>query len=997
VGSDEHPVIHIPKRVEDLKFTGERFVPGTEGEIEHEHLHRYLFAMQLCADRDVLDVASGEGYGSAMLASVARSVVGIELAPEVVEHATRTYQAPTLAFHQGDALALPLPDGSVDVVVSFETVEHLTDQKRFLSEVRRVLRPRGLLILSSPVRGIYAPDPPNPFHRKELTREEMQALVGEQFEHLGTLSQMSLVGSALRLDASKGKKLEEQLYWREENGDFRVENPAARSPYLVVVASDGPLPPLRSGLLQDPPYLGRILGSLRQAIDHAATADELRGALEVTRAELATARSGQARSERTAESEREERHRLEKRMEAAQRDLAAVRARQAQLELALESEKVERRRATEELATAIGERDERTAAMTRATEAMDRMDVEVEQLREDLDQATRWTWQNLPSKVVRGLKRGARLRPSTVLRRGVPEGLRQRWAMKRLAGSGFFDAAYYRGKYPDMARSEMEPLRHYVLHGAGEGRNPHPMFDTRYYVEQNRELIREGVNPLLHFLEKGRAEGRRPHPAYAAEEFLPSGAPSTTPSVAENRLLGEDATESRPTAEVRVVPPSPPARFRPQPLGSSASTAPEADLSAPRTLILSHVLPFPPRAGNEYRIDRMVRFLARAGHEVHLLVVPLPGETPSPSDLSRAAAQYPNLVVLLRDGTLLHQSRRRTVSALLESLGGERPRTFPSLSVPSAGRTGRMLGLEATFCPDFLIDVVLRLEGVIQPRMILANYIFMGRVLPMLERSLLKVIDTIDVFSTKQSKVVQYGVPDALAISQQEEAAMLGKADLIIAIQPEEEGELRALVPHRTVVTAGVDFDVPGSVDDRATEPIVLLVGSGNALNVKGARDLLALGWPLIRRQVPGARLWIAGQLGEALEAGVEGVELLGKVDDLDRVYGRARVVVNPAVAGTGLKIKTLEALSRGKPIVVWPNGVDGLPPALRQFCDVVTNWYDFSRRVTDRLDPATGGWSTEERAEILHQLSPEVVYGPLAAALRARLEGVSGAEAHHG
>src|SRR5262249_38967949 len=151
-------------------------------------------------------------------------------------------------------------------------------------------------------------------------------------------------------------------------------------------------------------------------------------------------------------------------------------------------ERVERRRVAEELETAIGQRDERTAAMTRATEAMDRMDVEVEQLREELDQATRWTWQNLPSKVVRGLKRGARLRPSTVLRRSVREGFRQRWAIKRLAGSGFFDAAYYREKYPDMARAEIDPLRHYVLHGAAEGRNPHPMFDTRYYIEQNREL-----------------------------------------------------------------------------------------------------------------------------------------------------------------------------------------------------------------------------------------------------------------------------------------------------------------------------------------------------------------------------------------------------------------------------------------------------------------------------------------------------------------------------
>src|ERR1700722_17949262 len=105
-------------------FTGERLTASVHGKIEIEHYHRYLFSRGFCRDRDVLDVASGEGFGAAQLAQVARQVVGVEFAGATVRNAAENFQRPNLCFVQADARSLPLSDASIDVVTLFETIEH---------------------------------------------------------------------------------------------------------------------------------------------------------------------------------------------------------------------------------------------------------------------------------------------------------------------------------------------------------------------------------------------------------------------------------------------------------------------------------------------------------------------------------------------------------------------------------------------------------------------------------------------------------------------------------------------------------------------------------------------------------------------------------------------------------------------------------------------------------------------------------------------------------
>jgi len=171
---------------DELPFTGERFIPGAAGEIWYEHWHRYHFVAPLVGDRTVLDIACGEGYGSALIARHAAHVTGADISPPTIAHARARYAGDAkLDFREADCAALPFADASFDVVVSFETLEHIAAQEAFLDEIRRVLRPEGLVVISCPNKAEYSDkrEHVNEFHIRELYRDELASLVGSRFPH----------------------------------------------------------------------------------------------------------------------------------------------------------------------------------------------------------------------------------------------------------------------------------------------------------------------------------------------------------------------------------------------------------------------------------------------------------------------------------------------------------------------------------------------------------------------------------------------------------------------------------------------------------------------------------------------------------------------------------------------------------------------------------------------------------------------------------------------
>src|SRR5712675_3481199 len=133
------------------EFTGERVIPGkVDADLLNEHMARYAFAARLSRRKQVLDAGCGAGYGSAELARAAAGVLGVDNSAEAVAFARAEYAAPNLRFEEADCLALPPADGSIDLVVAFEVIEHLEDWRGFLLEARRVLAASGQFIVSTP-------------------------------------------------------------------------------------------------------------------------------------------------------------------------------------------------------------------------------------------------------------------------------------------------------------------------------------------------------------------------------------------------------------------------------------------------------------------------------------------------------------------------------------------------------------------------------------------------------------------------------------------------------------------------------------------------------------------------------------------------------------------------------------------------------------------------------------------------------------------------------
>ncbi|HDS29578.1 MAG TPA: class I SAM-dependent methyltransferase, partial [Firmicutes bacterium] len=162
----------------DLEFTGERFVPGkSPGQIESEHLARYIFALNFIKGKKALDLGCGEGYGSKMLAGRAESAVGVDIDDKAIAHAVENYQADNLKFVASDVCDLPFDDNEFDAVVSFEVIEHIVNPKRMLEEIARILKPDGILLLSTPNGAVKIASVPNPFHIKEFNRDELESLI----------------------------------------------------------------------------------------------------------------------------------------------------------------------------------------------------------------------------------------------------------------------------------------------------------------------------------------------------------------------------------------------------------------------------------------------------------------------------------------------------------------------------------------------------------------------------------------------------------------------------------------------------------------------------------------------------------------------------------------------------------------------------------------------------------------------------------------------------
>lgn len=870
----------IPVRA--LPWTGERLTSETGGQVEIEHLHRYFIARELCRDRDVLDIAAGEGYGSALLAGVARSVTGVEIDAETVRHAEAAYQRPNLRFLQGDARKIPLLNASVDVVVSFETIEHFYEHAQFLKEIRRVLRPGGCLIISSPERDIYSPagGTPNPHHVHELTRGEFTSLLHANFRHVELYGQRPFLGAALVPETPAHEARPTLTYERRDGRFFEGSQGLPRPIYLVAIASDEPVSGIGISLYIESSGIEAIFSRFETAGDEAK---QLAIALDAAKVEA-----------------EQYRVRLVQEGEYAQRVQAELNRRDVQL-----ADQVQRAEAAEDRAT-----------------------------RRDKDLSEVLCAHNVLSAAVSEITSRAAA-AETEVSKITSHVTAMEAAVKTLTDRAVAAEAQVQAMLTSTSWRISSPVR------------------------LARQIAAKSVRAVR-------------HPRLAAESVARRLTPSPPSSTIE--APHQIVATSTKTFQLR--------RLTPADLPSDVMQI--AAGGARRALLFGHVLPYPPRAGNEYRVHRLLSWLATEGYDPLLVLCPLPNETPSPADLALIAAVYPNTLVLEHDGTLHHHLS--THAGLLDDLPPPALDVSARLGeamVPSS--LAKPLELSRTFCPDVLVTLLEHLDRHFAPDLIVAEYIFQTRVFPLLRPASRKIVDTIDVFSSKAQKVEAFGVTDGLALTEEEEHWLARRADVLVAIQPDEGAAFARFVPEARVVSAGVDFPVHTEIGTPPSEPVLLLVASGNPMNVAGLRDFLAFAWPLVRRRVPTAELRVAGTIGRAFDDVPEGVSLLGTVPELDAHYAAARLVINPAPAGTGLKIKTVEALSYLRPVVGWPAGVDGLSPEARSYCHVVESWAGFASEVVALIeDDALAGRLHADRVAVARFFAPETVYASLKEALNA-------------
>lgn len=223
----------------NLPLTGERTVPGIPEENYwfRRHEAAYLFAVPFVDDRHVLEVGCGEGYGTSLLARHARNILGIDYDALTAAHAAAAY--PGARFVRANLAALPVPSESVDAVVTLQVIEHVWNHGEFVHECHRVLRPGGLLFVTTPNRLTFSPgldQPVNPFHTKEFTARELCEL---------------LTGNGFAIEAQYGLHASERLHDLDTRYGGFVEAqlavaPAAwpeqlRADVAAVVAFDFPI------------------------------------------------------------------------------------------------------------------------------------------------------------------------------------------------------------------------------------------------------------------------------------------------------------------------------------------------------------------------------------------------------------------------------------------------------------------------------------------------------------------------------------------------------------------------------------------------------------------------------------------------------------------------------------------------------------------------------------------------------------------------------------
>lgn len=229
-----------PERADPQKMAGRL--------MESEHRCRYWWAAQLADGRAVLDAGCGTGYGTDMIHSAgATRIVGIDISDDAIEHCQSHFAGD---FQVADIHRLPFPDDSFDLVVCFEVIEHIDDQRSAIAELHRVTKPTGVLAISSPNRGVYPAG--NPHHKHEYKPDELQGDLASHFANVALYRQSPWLTSAVLDDHTT------EAVGVENDVALRTIKIGSIAPgdevFTVALASDAQLPEVKPLMVIGRPF-----------------------------------------------------------------------------------------------------------------------------------------------------------------------------------------------------------------------------------------------------------------------------------------------------------------------------------------------------------------------------------------------------------------------------------------------------------------------------------------------------------------------------------------------------------------------------------------------------------------------------------------------------------------------------------------------------------------------------------------------------------------------
>lgn len=230
----------------ELKFTGERLIPkiNINQAFYYEHLVRYFFASQIAKKKTVLDLGCGTGYGSYILKNIgdAQKVIGIDISKDAIDYAKK-YYGKSADFHIDNILSLKsISNNSIDIVTTFEVLEHTNKHDQMFKEIKRVLKDSGIIIISTP--NILTYPPGNTYHLKELSPVKFENILKKYFKNTKIYFQNYFFSEEIR-DNNFSKQIDiltaENLF-QEDIKHFTIDKNVKDSEYLLAICSNINLP-----------------------------------------------------------------------------------------------------------------------------------------------------------------------------------------------------------------------------------------------------------------------------------------------------------------------------------------------------------------------------------------------------------------------------------------------------------------------------------------------------------------------------------------------------------------------------------------------------------------------------------------------------------------------------------------------------------------------------------------------------------------------------------